>query len=1057
MPILPNNTDPLQDYVAGGLGGSLPPLTLDGLVYNRVYAQTGVVDTLTNTGKTGYTDPSTNIINGRNNQTVFDQVQENSWISSQQFGGPNSPPVLLTFNFNTETDVNAISFDVLNVPCYVELGTLDDNNNFSALPGSSTFSINGGNDIYTTTEFVRLDYLSPFDPVTQTTALSLNNLLLRITRTNAVQAINNGILSDVAYCVGVQALTARLQVTQSTDIPSNVISGTQTINTQNRFGFLENYTYENYPVNNMFVNDETYWKSAPQPTGDSVVYFYACVGDPTPQVINRLYIDPLYSGCRFNIYFTDQTTASGTIDPDTFTWTPINRDFTLRKGVYELPSTAATYLKFEFVKLIPEAYDLPFDTVTRVINVFPSEIEEYYYQLESQIIDGNSVQYSWLGNNNNPQTITSTNINSSTLFGLSSNTLTNPNTWPQLSALNNSQLGGNTTTVGNNTNSYIIDPTQSYKTVDQNGNYNGAAYNQFLQRRFPNIQQHSYTQNTIEQCWHEAYFTGIQYLTAFYEKQFDDLLATPENIIALQTDGFTGSNVNYVGLDVDDQAITPWFPTLETFKSFNIGALTNDWHSFLTDEQVLMNDPANYNNLANATATPIGNLGSSTIVQISQINQGFGYSIQSASYRISQNMLYYDDANFTTIDNWTAGSGTTIASTNITWVSGTNSGTAYGMSISGGSYSATYNFAIPDVGYGGEQPWLLQFGSPAMGVFGYGEYNPVTSGTSYYFYTGVQVSGTASGISTVNGTISSSTKFYNPVTQTVVSGTTVSGSTVTFASGVSNNINYVTATNFTASGLPAGTIQFTVSGNGVGKFNVYELGVFPVPTTSWITPEDRNYMRISSLDRIMLPFTNNGSYHVCLCAFDANGNEVQLTCQDFGPGMLPINTWIEIRLTAFTYQNYNSFYTRVEQMNGDVSEIFYVSALSPFYHPVRFEYTTISGGPWQYITGNINDPSYFINTTRGMPASGIQLRMTALDPNIFISGISVVPYYKSNPYYADLTIDYIGNSKTNELSARTAVANKPFFQNNPITYPEVFSIPVVVGPNVGYIVEQFGY
>jgi len=56
-----------------------------------------------------------------------------------------------------------------------------------------------------------------------------------------------------------------------------------------------------------------------------------------------------------------------------------------------------------------------------------------------------------------------------------------------------------------------------------------------------------------------------------------------------------------------------------------------------------------------------------------------------------------------------------------------------------------------------------------------------------------------------------------------------------------------------------------------------------------------------------------------------------------------------------------------------------------------------------------------------------------------------------------LTIDYIGNSKTNELSARTAVANKPFFQNNPITYPEVFSIPVVVGPNVGYIVEQFGY
>ena len=65
--------------------------------------------------------------------------------------------------------------------------------------------------------------------------------------------------------------------------------------------------------------------------------------------------------------------------------------------------------------------------------------------------------------------------------------------------------------------------------------------------------------------------------------------------------------------------------------------------------------------------------------------------------------------------------------------------------------------------------------------------------------------------------------------------------------------------------------------------------------------------------------------------------------------------------------------------------------------------------------------------------------MTALDPDVFISGISLIPYYKSNPYYADINIDYAGNSKTNQLSARTAVIDKPFFQSSSLFYPTRFT------------------
>jgi len=128
---------------------------------------------------------------------------------------------------------------------------------------------------------------------------------------------------------------------------------------------------------------------------------------------------------------------------------------------------------------------------------------------------------------------------------------------------------------------------------------------------------------------------------------------------------------------------------------------------------------------------------------------------------------------------------------------------------------------------------------------------------------------------------------------------------------------------------------------------------------------------------------------------------------------------------------------------------------------LRYEYTTFSGSTYpnnyHYITGNVNNPNFFISTTSGLPASGIQMRMTALDPNIFISGMSIVPYYKSNPYYAEMNMDYIGNSKTNELESRTVVDQKPYFQNTSLTFPERFQIPIIAGPSTYYVTSQFIY
>ena len=345
MAILPNNTDPSKDYVTPGPS---PALTQDGLVYNQIYAQTGVVDSLKTTQKTGYTDPNTNIINGFNNATTFNQVLQTSWISSPQIGGDNSTPVVLTYNLSVTTYFNSISLFVLNVPCFVELGYLDASNNWNALPGVSTYIVDGGNDIYTTTDWVFLSYTAP-----STQSVS-SNLAVRITRNQNVQT-NSPIPANIAYSVGVDNFSVKLKVLSQSDVPSAVISGTRSVIAQNRFGFIENYTYSNTPVSNAFVNNaialgNNYWKCSPQPTADSIVYFYAQVNSTTSTSINRLFINPIYSGCKFNIYYTTDTSGN---DPSQFVWTPIQRDFVLRRGIYDLPNISCTYLKFEFTQLIP--------------------------------------------------------------------------------------------------------------------------------------------------------------------------------------------------------------------------------------------------------------------------------------------------------------------------------------------------------------------------------------------------------------------------------------------------------------------------------------------------------------------------------------------------------------------------------------------------------------------------------------------------------------------------------------------------------------------------------
>jgi hypothetical protein len=1074
MSIIPNNTDPLKDYVTPNAN---PPLTINGLVFNKIYGYTGVIDSLNNTNSSYYNDPTINTSNTNNGLLSVNKSTNTYWISNSDFGGNNSAPVILTYNLVNTTYYNNISFDALNVPCFIEI--LDNNGN--NLPGTSTFTIAGGDDIFTRDNWIRLNYNAPTNPYPATVSGSggtstfsypltgSNNIKVRITRNKQVQTNSAAFgISNVAYSVGLQNFRIKLDIKSLSDIPSTVASGTKNIITQNSFGFVESYSYITNNQSNMFVNDSTYWKCSPQPTKDSVVFFYAKINDPTPTVINRLYIDPIYSGCKFNVYYTTQTTSGGTIDPGTFTWTPLQRDFSLRKGIYKIPRISCTYIKFEFTSLNPEAYDLPFDSINRTINVFPYDVEQYYENLEQSIANSNAVKYSTYGNANlKTQTQNNNQLSASTIFGVSNNTIGSQSNWQSLSQLNTTQLGSGKTT-GLSTSSQIFDPSISYKLIDINGNYNQTSFTQFLQRRFYNTRVHNYSTININQTWHQAYFVGIRFINFFYEQRYDDLQSIPGQLVAKNTttSGFVAQDVNYVGLNPDETATTPWFSTFDTFTSFNIAGLTTDWRSFITQGASLNQDPTILNGPVNGNLSPsqlssmvvgygttpqyVGKLGSSSIYSVSGTTSGQTYGIKSIGYNNINNLLKYYDANFfSTNGNWYGLASTSVTGASVNWsqtISGaTYSGTASGITVSGGSYVAAYNFTLPNVySPSGTTPWTTQLGSPSLGVVGFASYVPAT-GINYYFLTNLQSTGTQN--------VTMYTRFINASTSGVIANTTVTGNTVSLSAASGSTVLTATGTNYNSS-IPSNTIQVVLSGSATVPYQVYQAGAFSTPTTQWVSPSDRTNMRVSGVARMFLPVTNNGTYRISLYATNTTGAIVEIAYKVYQGFKLPLNTWFDVELFSYTTTNYTSFYTQIQQTNTAVNEQFYISMLAPFYHPIRYEYITQSGATnWQPIIYGVNDPHVFISTVSGVPASGIQVRMTALDPNVYISGVSVVPYYKQNSYYAGLDINYIGNGKSNEWEARVNVANKPYFQLNKEYYPTSFAINNIASTVTPYILR----
>ena len=999
MALIPKNTNPLLDY----LNGNNAAMSVDGLVVDGVYGVNGVINTI-GTNTQSYQDPVTGQISNTSVLTVPFTPSSSQWISNIVDDAVNTT-YQLSFNFNRNTFINYVSFNILQVPCTWTL--------YQGSIGSSNQISTGIISAYNTENYQNVEIKFPSTYQFSTTV----SLIL----------VLNKSLTGTQYTFGVSGFQAKLIVEQYSDLQINntTVSG---ITTQNNLGFVETYSPVSYSLTNILPEAEPdievdseageYWKCAPQPTGDSIVYFIVDLG--SLQFINKMYLDPLYSSSVFNLYYSY----------DNNLWYPVQRDFRLKKGIYDLPTVFARYLKFEFTQLIPEPYNLPFDSIQRTINVFPDWVDNYFTNIERAIPDIANQNYA-LSSALAPNVAYNRQLSSYTTYGTSITNL-NGSVW-------GSDPNPTTQPTNNNNNTTITDPTISYKTL-QDVAGTGSAYSPisdpaFITRRFPFASTHIYKQVNVNQTWHQAYFTGLKSLLFYNTNQaiqsdyyeFTDYFLsniststivsgtgttatfkTPSPV-TVTVSGVTSTVVSgggYTGT-AGKQLLTQNLQTYTQFNSFKIASLSSDWVPFLSNNQTLL--------LGNLSTLGITTSGLTTS-NLTPNNSNYGLWSFTPSGNTSPIQTYVQSP-------IAAGGQNLLTAAESAMISGTGwRGPMVGRTTAG-TISGVTPITVPLVtniqssyGHGEDVYGNETFGTPtSLGIA-----NP----NNYTFLV------TASGVGTISTYVT-----YSGVGVSVISGTsfTISGT---------SNLNF-----FTTQPLGTTVASVVIAASGGASFTLSNAGFYLGVQNQWSTPLVTSGMRISATARIYLPNTNNGTYR---CGLYSNSTE--LAHVQFSN--IPLRTWVDIEV-PFTlvsgYYNYNNFSARLTQTNGR-GEVYESAMLGVFYNPVTWEYCTDgSGAIWNWITTGINNAN--ANIGLRAPTNQIQLRGTLIQDGSQISALTVLPNYTQNPYYTTTPINYIGDPKTNELSWRRTPAQRPLFQLRSELHPADYDIDILMNINNPYTLD----
>lgn len=264
-----------------------------------------------------------------------------TWQSTFSFVPPTE---VLTINYKVPLSLGQLGFQVLRVPCTVTAWYLDRSNTWIQVTDESNNPISVTVGLSAATSWYSFD--TDVYPVVGTA------VQLRITRNYDSQ------MGNKPYVVGIKELLARRNVYGLEDTPLAIADQ------QDVLGNTISSYVKNWSAPNAIDNDpSTFWKSFPCPDPNGVVSFFLDVrdADGAPQLIDTLYIDPVYSGNDLNLYYSnDPNQGTLVINPCNLPpETQVNANWKLGVGMADAsgPDLAVSQLLFptSFGPLIEQA------------------------------------------------------------------------------------------------------------------------------------------------------------------------------------------------------------------------------------------------------------------------------------------------------------------------------------------------------------------------------------------------------------------------------------------------------------------------------------------------------------------------------------------------------------------------------------------------------------------------------------------------------------------------------------------------------------------------------
>lgn len=208
-----------------------------------------------------------------------------TWQSTYSFVPPTE---VLTVNYKVPLSVGQLGFQVLRVPCTVTAWYLDRSNNWIQITDVSNNPISVTVGLSASTSWYSFD--TDVYPVVGTA------VQLRITRNYDAQ------MGNKPYVVGIKEMLVRRNVYGLEDTPL-AIADQQDVLGNTVSSYVKNWS----PPNAIDNDPTTFWKSFPCPDPNGVVSFFLDVRDANgaPQLIDTVYIDPVYTGNDLNLYYSN--------------------------------------------------------------------------------------------------------------------------------------------------------------------------------------------------------------------------------------------------------------------------------------------------------------------------------------------------------------------------------------------------------------------------------------------------------------------------------------------------------------------------------------------------------------------------------------------------------------------------------------------------------------------------------------------------------------------------------------------------------------------------------